>query len=162
MQIRRALCGLCALCVIVSACTAETPIPTPAPTATNGASRTTPTPGPSPTPGPTAVPAPEAVDYQAVKPYEVGHTMVIMYHGIVNERKPADYYQRTKAEFREDLQALYDRGYRLISMRDLFMNYTSDPLFIICWSNIFNRMERCTDACENVADMMGTIVLKNT
>jgi predicted phosphate transport protein (TIGR00153 family) len=47
------------------------------------------------------------------------------------------------------------------SIRDLYMNYSDDPLYILKWSNVFSRMERCTDACENVADMMATIILKN-
>jgi predicted phosphate transport protein (TIGR00153 family) len=47
------------------------------------------------------------------------------------------------------------------SIRDLYKNYSDDPLYILMWSNVFSRMERCTDACENVADMMATIILKN-
>ena len=78
------------------------------------------TPTPEPTPEPT--PAPTPVNYTVVKPYEVGHTMVLMYHGIVDERKPTNEYARTKDEFRSDLQALYDRGYRLLSLRDLMDN----------------------------------------
>jgi predicted phosphate transport protein (TIGR00153 family) len=47
------------------------------------------------------------------------------------------------------------------SIRDLYKNHVDDPLYILMWSNVFSRMERCTDACENVADMMATIILKN-
>jgi predicted phosphate transport protein (TIGR00153 family) len=47
------------------------------------------------------------------------------------------------------------------SIRDLYKNYRDDPVFIMIWSNVFARMERCVDACENVADMMSTILLKN-
>ncbi|MDR1421977.1 MAG: DUF47 family protein [Coriobacteriales bacterium] len=50
----------------------------------------------------------------------------------------------------------------LLSMRDLYRNHTDDPVFIMIWSNMFARMERVVDACENVADMMSTIVLKNS
>jgi len=48
------------------------------------------------------------------------------------------------------------------TIRDLYTNYTDDPVFIMAWSNMFLRMERCVDSCENVTDMMSTIVLKNT
>ena len=48
------------------------------------------------------------------------------------------------------------------TIRELYTKYTDDPVFIMAWSSIFMRLERCTDACENVADMMGTIALKNT
>ncbi|MDR3315538.1 MAG: DUF47 family protein [Coriobacteriales bacterium] len=58
--------------------------------------------------------------------------------------------------FEEEADRLYSEA-----TRDLFINHVDDPVFIITWSNIFTRMERCADACENVADMMATIVLKN-
>lgn len=54
------------------------------------------------------------INYAEVKPYEVGHIMVIMYHGI-EDRPP---YHRIKEDFIKDLQYLYDNGYRLISMSD--------------------------------------------
>jgi len=84
----------------------------------------TPSPSPSPTPTPTTEPEPTAkpVNFSVVKPYEVGQTMVIMYHGIVDSRADNEVYQRTREELRNDLQALYDRGYRLISMKDLYEN----------------------------------------
>jgi len=63
-----------------------------------------------------------AIDYLTVRPYEVGQTMILMYHGIVESRNPEDPYQRTHEEFRNDLQALYDRGYRLIALKDLVAN----------------------------------------
>ena len=65
---------------------------------------------------------PAAADYLSVQPYEVGQTMILMYHGIVETRNPDDPYQRTREEFRNDLQALYDRGYRLVALKDLVAN----------------------------------------
>jgi predicted phosphate transport protein (TIGR00153 family) len=58
--------------------------------------------------------------------------------------------------FEEEADKLY-----VESIRDLYKNYADDPLYIVMWSNVFSRMERCIDACENVADMMATILLKN-
>jgi predicted phosphate transport protein (TIGR00153 family) len=58
--------------------------------------------------------------------------------------------------FEEEADKLYTD-----SIRDLYMNYADNPLYILTWSNVFSRMERCIDACENVADMMATILLKN-
>ncbi|MDR0513854.1 MAG: DUF47 family protein [Coriobacteriaceae bacterium] len=60
-------------------------------------------------------------------------------------------------DLEEEADKLYSR-----SIRDLYVNHADDPVYIMSWSNVFLRMERCIDACENVADMMGTIVLKNT
>ena len=60
-----------------------------------------------------------------------------------------------------DIEEEADRLY-LLSIRDLYSNHTDQPVYIMAWSNIFMRMERCIDACENVVDMLGTIVLKNS
>ncbi|MCL2151270.1 MAG: DUF47 family protein [Coriobacteriia bacterium] len=60
-----------------------------------------------------------------------------------------------------DLEEDADQQY-LDAMVDIFRNHADDPLFAMVWSNLFYRMERVTDACENVADMIDTIVLKNS
>ncbi len=38
----------------------------------------------------------------------------------------------------------------------------TDVLDIISWREIYDYMENCVDACEHVADLVGTIVMKNT
>lgn len=38
----------------------------------------------------------------------------------------------------------------------------SEVLDIISWREIYDYMENCVDACEDVADSVGTIVMKNT
>ncbi|MCL1879811.1 MAG: DUF47 family protein [Actinomycetia bacterium] len=48
------------------------------------------------------------------------------------------------------------------SVRNLYKNYVESPVFIMGWGNVFLRMERCVDSCENVTDMMATIALKNS
>lgn len=63
------------------------------------------------------------INYREVKPYEIGHIMVIMYHGI-EDRPP---YHRIKEDFIEDLQYLYDNNYRLISMKDYKSGIISTP-----------------------------------
>ncbi|MDR1712543.1 MAG: DUF47 family protein [Coriobacteriales bacterium] len=59
--------------------------------------------------------------------------------------------------FEEEADKLY-----IESIHDLYQNHVDNPVHILKWSNIFLRMERCVDACENVADMMGTIIVKNS
>ena len=116
------------LSLALSACQAEQPVESPDNVTESPSAVSTPTPSPAPTPTPTPsptptpTPAPEPVDYSVVKPYEVGQTMILMYHGIVESREENEVYLRTQDEFWNDLQALYDRGYRLISMKDLFEN----------------------------------------
>ena len=38
----------------------------------------------------------------------------------------------------------------------------NDVLYIIAWTEIFNYFEKCADACEHVADTVGSIVMKNS
>ena len=59
--------------------------------------------------------------------------------------------------FEEDADALYMRV-----IRDMHINDKDDPLRILTWSQIFSRIERCTDACEHAADTMQTVMLKNS
>ncbi|MCG8539850.1 MAG: polysaccharide deacetylase family protein [Clostridia bacterium] len=59
------------------------------------------------------------IDLQEIKPNEVGQIMVLMYHGLGNEERA---YVRTRENFKEDLQLLYEKGYRLISLKDYINN----------------------------------------
>ncbi len=47
-------------------------------------------------------------------------------------------------------------------VRDLHTAHRDDPMYVIAWTEVFARMERCTDACEHAADTMRSIVLKNS
>lgn len=51
----------------------------------------------------------------SLKPNEAGKIMVLMYHGIDETEKE---WVRTPENFRKDLTALYDQGYRPISLTD--------------------------------------------
>lgn len=48
------------------------------------------------------------------------------------------------------------------SIRDLYMNHCDDPIYVLAWNNMFTRMEKCCDACENTADIIQSIIMKNT
>ena len=39
--------------------------------------------------------------------------------------------------------------------------FSSDPLTVIFWREILDKMESCADACEHVGDSIETIVMKN-
>ncbi len=47
-------------------------------------------------------------------------------------------------------------------LHELHTAKRDDPLYVIAWSELFARMERCTDACEHVADTMHSVILKNS
>ena len=49
----------------------------------------------------------------------------------------------------------------LESIRSLHTTDRENPMRVHVWSNIFDRMEKCCDACEHAADTMSTILLKN-
>lgn len=55
----------------------------------------------------------------SLKPNEAGEVMILMYHNI--GEKESDWV-RTPDNFRKDLQTLYDKGYRPISLKDFVNN----------------------------------------
>lgn len=56
----------------------------------------------------------ETIDL-SVKPNELGQVMVLMYHNIGDEEKT---WTRTPENFRRDLQTLYEKNYRPVSLTD--------------------------------------------
>jgi predicted phosphate transport protein (TIGR00153 family) len=46
-------------------------------------------------------------------------------------------------------------------MRDLFASST-DPIELMTWTEILRRLERCCDCCEDVANIIEQIVMKNS
>lgn len=59
-------------------------------------------------------------------------------------------------ELESEGDQLYTRA-----MRDLHVNST-DPIEIMVWSKTFNYFENCCDACEDVANTLESIVMKNS
>jgi peptidoglycan/xylan/chitin deacetylase (PgdA/CDA1 family) len=85
-----------------------------------------------PTPAPTIAvkkgPTAPAIDYASVRPNELGRIPVIMYHEIGNKpdrRDPG--LVRTPAQFRKDLQNLYDQGFLPVNMYDVAINSIDLP-----------------------------------
>lgn len=62
-----------------------------------------------------------------------------------------------------EINALEEEGDRLFidSMRALHTEVT-DPIQIIAWREIFVYLEKCCDACEHVADVVESVIMKNT
>lgn len=40
--------------------------------------------------------------------------------------------------------------------------HTDDVLTVLFWREVYDKLEKCADACEHVADCVETIVMKNT
>lgn len=49
---------------------------------------------------------------------EIADIMIVMYHGIYETLEPENRYHRSVQGFKDDLQSLYDNGYRVISLND--------------------------------------------
>jgi uncharacterized protein len=61
-----------------------------------------------------------------------------------------------------ELRDLEDEGDRLArdAVAELFSG-ESDPIAVIRWKDIYERLEEAVDACENAADVLEAIVVKN-
>ena len=56
----------------------------------------------------------------------------------------------------EEADRLYiDNMYRLHAE-------SKNPIEIISWHEIYIYLERCADACEHVADVVGSVIMKNS
>jgi hypothetical protein len=67
---------------------------------------------------------------QEYQPNELGFVPVFMYHNIVQEYGPGeegDVLYRTEAEFRDDLQWLYDHNFYIITYREYIENRITAP-----------------------------------
>lgn len=53
--------------------------------------------------------------------------------------------------------ALYTKA-----VRKLYINSTHDAVQLLTWRDIYDRMEKCCDACEHVANAVEGIIMKNT
>lgn len=66
------------------------------------------------------------------------------------------------AQYLIDINALEEEGDALYveAMRDLYAHET-DAIAITAWSQIYDCLENCCDACEQVADLIEIVVMKN-
>lgn len=72
----------------------------------------------------TTAETPEKIDYAGMNVNEDGKIMVLMYHGIGDKEEE---WVRTADNLRKDLQTLYDKGYRTISLHDYINNNIKTP-----------------------------------
>lgn len=47
------------------------------------------------------------------------------------------------------------------AMRELFSNHNQDPIELIKWKEIYETLEIATDSCEDVANTLESVVMKN-
>lgn len=62
-----------------------------------------------------------------------------------------------------DINRLEEDGDKLYAdaIHNLYVN-CKDPIEVFTWTEIFNLLEKCCDACEDVANVVETVIMKNT
>jgi predicted phosphate transport protein (TIGR00153 family) len=84
--------------------------------------------------------------------------LVAMLEELPNFKKPEQLMktiiQISDAE--EDCDRIYLEAYRKVTQ------HTTDPLEVIAQRKVYEYLERCSDACEHVADVVEMIVMKNS
>ena len=48
------------------------------------------------------------------------------------------------------------------TVRKLYLTSRDDAVELMVWREIYDRMEKCCDACEHVADVVESVMMKNT
>ena len=59
-----------------------------------------------------------------------------------------------------DLEEKSDKMF-MENIRSLYVE-SEDPIRIIAWRDIYIYLERCADACEHVADVVESVIMKNS
>lgn len=85
-------------------------------------------------------------------------TMKEMLGEFQNFKKPAKLYEAIVKM--NDLEELCDKLY--LEAKYNVRDNCADVLDIISWREIYDKMERCADACEHVADTVANVVMKNS
>ena len=99
---------------------------------------------------------PEAIDF-AAKIVECSQMMTDMLRELENFKKPKKLHDMIiKLSHKEEE---CDRLYLEATLKSA--DFSSDVLTVICWREIFDKLEKCADACEHVGDSIETIVMKN-
>jgi len=62
-----------------------------------------------------------------------------------------------------EVNGLEEEGDRLYTeaMRRLYTD-EKDPVAILVWTTMYDRLEKCCDSCEHVADMVEQVIMKNS
>lgn len=73
---------------------------------------------------------------------------------------------RRSTQIRElviEINHLEEEGDRLYSkaMRQLYTSQ-EDPVAVMAWTTLYDHLEKCCDRCEDVADVVERVIMKNT
>lgn len=132
------LLSILALVIAAGGCGRKEPVKPPA--------------APEPPPPPPQV---SEIDLRSYKPNEAGAVMVLMYHHVDAKRRN-DAMNRTPEQFRKDLQDLYDKGYRPVTVSEFAENRMDIPVgktpVVITFDDSYISQFRYTDAAGSEID----------
>lgn len=100
---------------------------------------------------------PEALEF-AKNIYDSCLTMKEMLGEFQNFKKPAKLHEHIVKM--NDLEELCDKLY--LKAKYGVRDNCTDVLDVISWREIYDKMERCADSCEHVADTVANVVMKNS
>lgn len=100
---------------------------------------------------------PEAIPF-AKKILECCKLMRQMLGEFINFKKPAKLHDLVIAlnHMEEECDVLYIESTRALE------EHFDNPLDVISWRKIYDRMESCADACEHIGDSVDMVVMKNS
>lgn len=63
-----------------------------------------------------------------------------------------------------EINRLEEEGDKLYMKAVLQASYlgSKDPVELMVWREIFDRLEKCCDACEDVANVVESVIMKNS
>ena len=99
---------------------------------------------------------PEAIEFSA-KIVECCEMMKEMLGELVNFKKPKKLHDMIIDLSHKEEEC--DQLYLEASLKAA--DFSTDVLTVIYWREIFDKLEKCADACEHVGDSIETIVMKN-
>ena len=99
---------------------------------------------------------PEAIQFAGMIA-ECCDMMKEMLHELQNFKKPKKLLELIIALSNKEEDC--DRLYLEATLKTA--DFSTDPLVVMFWRDIFERLEKCADACEHVGDSIETIVMKN-
>ena len=75
-----------------------------------------------------------------------------------NFKKPEKLYQGII-----EINALEEEGDRMYTdvIRNLYVS-CNDPIKVMSWTEIYNRLEKCCDTCEHAANLVEGVIMKNS
>ena len=106
-------------------------------------------------------------DVQSIRPEALELTKIIVHCCEALKMALQEFHNFRKSETLHkriiEVNRLEEEGDRLYTkaVHRLYQE-KGDMLQVLCWTNIFERLEKCCDLCENVSDVIEGVIMKNS